>query len=120
MIRTQIYLSQDEHNFLQIEAKRRGEPMAAVIRGFIDEKMAVPEDAWTNNPMLRSAEVDPAWKGHEDGGRNKDHYLYGTPKEWIKVKGKWVKAPELPKDYFENRASRNAHDRRLGKMDESR
>ena len=27
--------------------------MAAVIRGFIDEKMEIPEDAWTNNPMLR-------------------------------------------------------------------
>ena len=28
--------------------------MAAVIRNFIDEKMEIPEDAWTNNPMLAS------------------------------------------------------------------
>ena len=26
--------------------------MAAVIRSFIDEKMEIPEDAWTNNPMF--------------------------------------------------------------------
>src|SRR5579871_4033124 len=66
MVRTQIYLSQAEHDFVQREAARREEPMAAVIRGFIDEKMELPADAWTNNPMLEPTVSDPDWKGHED------------------------------------------------------
>ena len=119
MIRTQIYLNQEEYDFVQTEAKRRDEPMAAVIREFIDEKMENPEDAWTNNPMLRPWPHDPDWKGHEDGGINLDHYLYGCPKQWIKVKGKWVEAPPLPDDYYENRASREAYDQKIHKLDES-
>jgi hypothetical protein len=120
MIRTQIYLNRQEHDFVQAEAKRRDEPMAAVIREFIDEKMEIPEDAWTNNPMLEPTVHDPSWKGHEDGGINHDHYLYGVPKSVIKVKGKWVDAPPLPDDYYENRASRDAYDRKIKKLDESK
>jgi len=120
MIRTQIYLSKPEYDFVQIEAKRRNEPMASVIREFIDEKMEIPDDAWTNNPMLEPTVHDPEWKGHEDGGINLDHYLYGVPKDWIKVKNKWVKAPALPEDYYENPGSREAYDARIQKMDESR
>jgi hypothetical protein len=120
MIRTQIYLNQEEYDFVQTEAKRRDEPMAAVIRELIDEKMEIPEDAWTNNPMLRPTPHDPDWKGHEDTGINHDHYLYGVPKNVIKVKGKWVDAPPLPDDYYENRASRDAYDRKIRKLDESK
>jgi hypothetical protein len=120
MIRTQIYLNRREYDFVQREASRRDEPMAAVIRNLIDEKMEIPEDAWTNNPMLRPWPHDPDWKGHEDGGMNLDHYLYGCPKQWIKVKGKWVEAPPLPDDYYENRAVRDAYDQKIRKLDESR
>jgi hypothetical protein len=120
MIRTQIYLDKSEYDFVQAEAKRRNEPMAAVIRNFIDEKMELPEDAWTNNPMLEPTPHDPAFVGHEDSGINHDHYLYGLPKQTIKVKGKWVDAPTLPGDYYENRASRDAYDRKVRKLDESR
>ena len=52
MVRTQIYLSKSEHDFVQSEAARQGRPMAAVIRAFIDEKMEMPESAWINNPLL--------------------------------------------------------------------
>jgi hypothetical protein len=120
MVRTQIYLSKHEYDFVQREATRHEKPMAAVIRKFIDEKMEVPEDAWTNNPMLAPTPMDPAWKGHEDAGINHDHYLYGVPKNVIKVNGKWVDAPPLPDDYYENRASRDAYDRKIGKLDESK
>jgi hypothetical protein len=120
MVRTQIYLNRHEYDFVQREASRRDEPMAAVIRNFIDEKMEIPEDAWTNNPMLVPTPHDPDWKGHEDAGINHDHYLYGTPKNVIKVKGKWVDAPPLPDDYYENRASRDAYDRKVRKLDESK
>ena len=120
MVRTQIYLNREEYDFVQTEARRRNEPMAAVIRNFIDEKMEIPEDAWTNNPMLRPWPHDPDWKGHEDVGINHDHYLYGVPKNVIKVKGKWVDAPPLPDDYYENRASRDAYNRKIRKLDESK
>jgi len=120
MIRTQIYLNRREYDFVQAEAARRDEPMAAVIRNFIDEKMTIPEDAWTNNPMLEPMVRNPNWKGHEDGGINHDHYLYGCPKKWIKVKGKYVEAPPLPEDYYSNRASADAYDRKIKKMDETR
>ena len=120
MIRTQIYLNKHEYDFVQTEAKRRDEPMAAVIREFIDEKMEIPEDAWTNNPMLRPTPHDPAFVGHEDGGINHDHYIYGCPKKWKKVKGKYVEAPPLPDDYYENRASSKAYDKMLRELDESK
>jgi len=120
MIRTQIYLNQEEYDFVQTEAKRRDEPMAAVIREFIDEKMEIPEDAWTNNPMLRPTPHDPDWEGHEDGAINHDHYLSGCPKKWIKVKGKYIEAPPLPDDYYENRASGDAYDKMIRERDETK
>lgn len=110
MIRTQIYLSKREYEFVQREAERRAAPMAAVIRAFIDEKMEIPAEAWTNNPMLEPTPADPSFVGHEDSGLNHDHYLYGTPKRWMKRKGKWVKSPALPDDYYSNRQSRAAYD----------
>jgi hypothetical protein len=120
MVRTQIYLNREEYDFVQTEARRRNEPMAAVIRKFIDEKMEIPEDAWTNNPMLRPWPHDPDWKGREDGGINHDHYIYGCPKKWIKVKGKYVEAPPLPEDYYENRASGDAYDKLIRELDETK
>ena len=94
--------------------------MAAVIRNFIDEKMEIPEDAWTNNPMFHPWPDDPTWKSHEDGSINHDHYIYGCPKKWVKVKGKYVEAPPLPDDYYDNRASAAAYDKMLRKLDESK
>jgi hypothetical protein len=120
MIRTQIYLNKHEYDFVQTEAKRRHEPMAAVIRNFIDEKMEIPEDAWTNNPMLEPMPLDPSFVGHEDAGINHDHYIYGCPKKWIKVKGKYVEAPPLPDDYYENRASGDAYDKMIRQLDETK
>ena len=94
MIRTQIYLNKHEYDFVQAEAKRREEPMAAVIRNFIDEKMEIPEDAWINNPMLEPTPKDLGFKLPEDAAINHDHYLYGTPKKYAKVKGRWIPAEE--------------------------
>jgi len=94
MIRTQIYLTRAEYHFLQAEAQRRHEPMAAVIRSIVDEKMELPDDAWTNNPMLCPTPKDPGFNLPEDAAINHDHYLYGTPKRYMKVKGEWVLAEE--------------------------
>jgi hypothetical protein len=110
MIRTQIYLSRAEYDFLQKEAQHSELPMAALIRSFIDERMRVPEEAWSDNPLLQPPVKDSTWKGRTDGAVNHDHYVYGTPKKWMKRRGKWVETPPLPEDYYTNPASRRAYD----------
>ena len=90
MVRTQVYLTPAEYHFLQAEGKRRNQPMASVLRAIIDEKMQLPEDAWTENPMLRPTPKDAQFDLPEDAAINHDHYLYGTPKKYVKVKGRWV------------------------------
>ncbi|MGZ8899438.1 MAG: hypothetical protein ACXW3Z_05020 [Limisphaerales bacterium] len=90
MVRTQVYLTRAEHDFLQSEATRRNEPMSAVLRSIIDEKMAIPDDAWVNNPLLRPTPHDPNFEGHEDGSLNHDYYVYGGQKKYHKVDGEWV------------------------------
>jgi len=92
LVRTQIYLTRAEHQFLLQEAARRGEPMAAVIRGYIDEKMKLPESAWSDNPMLAPTPGDPDLQLPEDAAINHDHYLSGTPKKYVKRRGQWVLA----------------------------
>jgi|GEM_PF-652773 hypothetical protein len=112
MVRTQIYLSKPEHQFVQNESDRQGRPMAAIIRAFIDEKMEIPDNAWTNNPLI-APPADPSFIGPEDGVINDDHYIYGGPKKWMKRNGKWVEAPPLPEDYYTDPASTAAYDRML-------
>jgi len=94
MVRTQIYLTRAEHEFLLRESSRREIPMAAVIREFIDEKMRLPESAWADNPMLAPTPRDPSLQLPEDAAINHDHYLYGTPKKYVKRRGQWVLADE--------------------------
>jgi len=114
MVRTQIYLSRREHDFLQSEGSRRGQPMAAIIRAFIDEKMDIPDWAWKNNPLLQAPVTDRVWEGREDGAANHDHYIYGTPKKWRKRHGQWVEAPPLPEDYYSNPERRRQYDEEAG------
>jgi hypothetical protein len=90
MVRTQIYLTRTEHGFIEAEAARRGETMAAVIRGCIDDKMRVPDTAWAANPMLEPTPSDAGLELPEDAAINHDHYLYGTAKKYLKKRGKWV------------------------------
>lgn len=93
MVRTQIYLTRTEHEFLQTEAGRQGIPMAAVIRGIIDAKMAIPEEAWTSNPMLDPTPDVEGVEGRMDGVMNHDHYIYGGPKQYDRQDGDWVPLP---------------------------
>ncbi len=90
MVRTQIYLTRAEHGFIAAEAARRGEPMAAVIRGYIDDKMRLPDSAWALNPMLDPTPEDSRLELPEDAAINHDHYLYGAPKKYVKKRGQWI------------------------------
>ena len=93
MVRTQIYLTRAEHEFLQSEGARRNEPMSAVIRRIIDEKMVLPDEAWTRNSLLEPTPYDPEYEGHEDSSLNHEHYAYGAPKKYGKRGGTWVLLP---------------------------
>jgi hypothetical protein len=95
MVRTQIYLTRAEHLFLQSEAERRKEPMAAIIRGFIDEKMRIPDSDWAANPLLEPTPEDPTWEGHADGSINHAHYAYGSARKYEKKRGKWTLQPPI-------------------------
>lgn len=92
MVRTQVYLTKAEHDFLTREGERTGKGLSGVLRGIIDEKMTIPEEAWKNNPMLEPTPDDPEWEGQEDASLNHDHYIYGGPKKYEKRHGKWVPA----------------------------
>lgn len=94
MIRTQIYLTREEHAFLQAEVEKRGKPMASIIRGYIDEKMPEPELDWSKHPFLQPP-ADPDFDGPEDLSINHEHYAYGAPKRYVKRRGKWKLAPEF-------------------------
>lgn len=78
LLRTQVYLTREEHQFLQAEANRRGETKAAVLRGIIDDRMRVPEGGWAQNPLLADPVEDSNFEGREDGAINHDEYIYGT------------------------------------------
>lgn len=95
MVRTQVYLTRKEHEFLTREAAIENSSMAAVIRRIVDDRMEVPDAAWAGNPLLEPTPDDPSWEGHEDGARNHDHYISGAPKAFRKVRGKWVEQPLL-------------------------
>lgn len=107
MVRTQIYLTRAEYDFLQREADRIAQPMASIIRGFIDEKMETPSAAWSENPMLRETVSDPAWAGHEDGAVNHDHYVYSAPKRKVRRGKSWEDAP-APADDFGYSAAKSS------------
>ena len=95
MVRTQVYLTRAEHDFLCRQGEMRGEGMSAILREIIDEKMRIPEDAWTNNPLLAPTPEDPGEACYEDGSLNHDHYAYGAPKKYHKARGKWVLKAEV-------------------------
>ena len=58
--------------------------------------MEIPKDAWVNNPMLQDQDNDSP--GPEDGAINHDHYVYGTPKRFVKNDGMWVEAAQRKLD----------------------
>lgn len=97
MVRTQIYLTRAEHAYLQQEAANCGEPMSAVIRNIIDEKMNIPEDAWANNSLLDPTPDVENWESPGDGSINHDHYIYGGAKKYEARGDDWELLPPLKK-----------------------
>jgi hypothetical protein len=73
-IRTQIYLTRNEHIFLRREAEQKRTSIAAVIRGLIDEKMPSQQD-FEDNPLFSIGE-DNFRMSRERGASDHDEYIY--------------------------------------------
>ena len=77
MKRTQISLSEREHEFLRREARRRHMSMAALVRELIQDRMAADRRIPADHPFR-----DIIGLGHGDGSpvsEKHDEYLYGVP-----------------------------------------
>lgn len=82
MIRTQIYIPEDEHKELLTVARKTGQPMAAIIRSFI--KHGLKEEKTVDRSgkdVLKRLLTIGATGGPKDVSVNLDHYLYGGPKK---------------------------------------
>lgn len=79
-IRTQVYLTSDQHFALKTEAERKGTTMAEIIREAVSHYVAAREKEHLLLPD------DPLWslvgmgKGDRDLALHHDHYLYGSPR----------------------------------------
>ncbi|MFK7911628.1 MAG: hypothetical protein AB8F34_13655 [Akkermansiaceae bacterium] len=76
MVRTQVYLTPAQRDFLQNEGKRRGGSMAAALRQIVEERMRPEGTAWMGNPLLDEPAKDPAFVGAGSG--NADAEIYGS------------------------------------------
>lgn len=82
MIRTQIYIPEDEHSELMIVASQKKQPMAAVIRFFIKKGLKEEKTIDRSGKVaLKKLLAIGATKGPNDLSANLDHYLYGGPKK---------------------------------------
>lgn len=81
MIRTQIYIPREIHNQLTRLARNKQEPMAKIVRRFIEDglKRVRARDLSGKQALQRIADLKLKG-GPRDLSRNLDHYLYGSPK----------------------------------------
>ena len=78
MIRTQVYLTEDQARIIKLRAKRENRHEAEVIRELLSEgmkKSASKAQESTGESLLRLAEI--GGKGPADLSSRVDDYLYG-------------------------------------------
>lgn len=73
MIRTQVYLTEDQYNHIQLEAKRGKKKAAQVLRDVLERGMKQYQQN-AGNALLDIAKI--AQKGPTDLSTNIDTYLY--------------------------------------------
>ncbi len=76
MVRTQVYLTPGQRDFLQNEGKRRGVSMAAALRQIVEERMRPEGAAWIGNSLLDEPAKDPSFVGA--GSEDADAGIYGS------------------------------------------
>jgi hypothetical protein len=78
MIRTQVYLTEDQTRDIKLRAKRQNKPEAEVIRELVNEGLKTspsPRQESTGASLLRLAGIHG--KGPADLSPRVDDYLYG-------------------------------------------
>ncbi|MBX7161765.1 MAG: ribbon-helix-helix domain-containing protein [Acidimicrobiia bacterium] len=78
MIRTQISLTEEQHERLRALAAERGESMSALIREAIDAVGAVDRRREAHRRLLAWARDSGFRSGDTDVSENHDTYLYGA------------------------------------------
>lgn len=78
MVRTQISLTQEQYDALQVLAERRSESMAAVIRDAVDRLVALSQQTAAEALLEMAGQFpDITGDGATDVSENHDDYLYG-------------------------------------------
>ncbi len=77
LVRTQVYLSVGQRDYLQSEGKRRGISMAAALREIISESMRPAAASWVGNPLLDEVVEDVDFKSSGSGSESVDESVYG-------------------------------------------
>jgi len=90
MIKTQIYLTQDDYNELRREAFETKRTMSDIVRKLIQKDLRktevnlefqVEDKVSLPGEFLRNLSKKVQFKGPSELSTNIDHFLYGTPKK---------------------------------------
>lgn len=82
MIRTQIYIPEDDHKNLQVIAGQKNKAMAEIIRNYIQDGIKKERDSDNSGiKVLQALSKLGLTGGPKDLSKNIDHYLYGGPKK---------------------------------------
>lgn len=73
-VRTQIYLTRDEYEYLSQQSEKRQSSIAEVVRQLIEEKMPKEKD-YEDNPLFAIGK-DGLSMDRKDGSVKHDDYLY--------------------------------------------
>lgn len=73
-IRTQIYLTREEYEYLSQQSEKRQSSIAEVVRQLIEEKMPKEKD-YEDNPLFAIGKEGLSM-GRKDGSVKHDDYLY--------------------------------------------
>lgn len=77
MKRTQIYLEEEQYEYLLTESRNRGKIIAEIIRELIDNNIATERKKLTNKSFWNIGE-DGFSSGISDGSVSHDNVIYGS------------------------------------------
>ncbi|NTU43431.1 MAG: hypothetical protein HGA78_10385 [Nitrospirales bacterium] len=73
-VRTEIYLTKEEYDYLRRESEKKRVSIAEVVRQLIEERM--PKESYEENPLF-SIGKDGFTMGRARGSEEHDKYIYG-------------------------------------------
>jgi predicted DNA-binding protein len=81
MVRTQIYIPKNTHERLTHLARGINEPIAKIVRDFLEEALAKMPMDYSGKKALKAIAGLKLKGGPKDLSKNIDHYLYGKPEK---------------------------------------